>query len=218
MCGSQVGPQPQSGDGQQVPPSGGAVQYRSPYPYAYYPGQLPYGPPQQAKDDSLKKVVIYVVVFVVVVAVVTVIASLIFFGLTSSHEEPGMKVAVNLAAPTLESHVRDGSPVWDATANINRYSPKDTHIYWFEVSIIVRSASGSVLLNSTSLNPDGIYDSISPIAVEVWYIETDPGSTLMSAGDTIKITGMPVMYEGALVELHQNGALIGSLVLPTNFP
>jgi hypothetical protein len=219
MCGSQIGPQPQSPNGKQVPPPGGAVQYRSPFPYAYYPGQLPYGPPQPAKDDSLKKVIIFVVVFIAIVAAVTVIASLIFFGLISSNEgPPDLKVTVNLASPALESHERDGSIVWDATMDINRYSPKDIHIYWFEVSIIVRSASGSILLNSTSMNPDGTYDSISPISVEVWYIESVPGSTKMMAGDTIKITGMPVTYEGTIIELHQNDVLIGSLMLPTHFP
>ena len=220
MCGWQTGPQTQSRLDQQVHPPGGAPPYPPPYPYPNYPGQPPYGPPQAAKDDSLKKVVIYVVIFIVIVAVVTVVASLVFLGITSSFEEPpGMIVTISMASPYLEEGVRNGTSVWDATLYFNKVTPIDARVGWSSIRIMVRAPTGVVLLDRTPLVADtGTYDESSPISIEVWYTETMAGGVTASAGDFIKVTGMTVAFEGAMVQFYSQGQLIGSATLPTNFP
>jgi hypothetical protein len=220
MCGWQTGPPPQSRPDHQVPPPGGAPPYPSPYPYQYYPGQPPYGQPQPPRDDSLKKVIICVVIFIVIIAVVTVIASIIFLGITTSFEEPpGMIVTINLASPLLEEGVRNGTSVWDATLFFNKVTPIDARVGWSSIRVMVRAPTGVVLLDQTPMVADtGTYDESSPISIEVWYTETMAGGVTASAGDFIKITGMTVAFEGAMVQFYSQGQLIGSATLPTNFP
>jgi hypothetical protein len=220
MCGGQVAPPPQSWPNQQPPPLGGVPPYPPPYPYQYYPGQPPYPPPQAKPDDSLKKVIIYVVIFIVIIAAVTVIASLVLLGITSSFEEPpSTRVTVNMASPSMEQSERDGTPVWDATLNINRITPRDVTVDWTSVRVRIVSASGATLLPQTMLTMDsGAYDETAPIMVEVWYDETLAGNTAMSPGDFFKVTGISSAYEGANVLLYSHDELIGSATLPTNFP
>jgi hypothetical protein len=100
-------------------------------------------------------------------------------------------------------------------------TPKDEKVSWSEVKMIVKSSAGSVLQPSIGLTQDTLtYDDIDGAVVdlEFWYVETTTGDTKMSAGDGIKITGMPQAWEGAIVELLKGGERIASATLPTNFP
>jgi hypothetical protein len=100
-------------------------------------------------------------------------------------------------------------------------TPRDITVAWLNVLVVIKSASGAVLLTETTPRPDApsYYDDGSSgwVAVQVWYVDTDSDLSL-SSGDAFKITGMEDSYEGATVEFTYQDNVIGSTTLPTDFP
>jgi len=175
------------------------------------------------KNDDAVSPVIGTILMVAITVVLAAVLWLMVSGMLTSGDDE--KITVNLASPSVQSFDRDpGAPVftvWDATMNVNKITPKDEKVSWSEVKMIVKSSAGSVLQPSIGLTQDTLtYDDIDGAVVdlEFWYVETTTGDTKMSAGDGIKITGMPQAWEGAIVELLKGGERIASATLPTNFP
>lgn len=130
------------------------------------------------------------------------------------------RITVTLAVPEVQRQMRDGEMVWDAILNIQKITPVDKKVLWTEARVLIKSESGSILLQATALSADNssAYDDTAPITVQVWYVETTRGDTKMSAGDAIKLTGMSDWYEGATIEIRKGGDIIGHATMPTNFP
>jgi len=158
----------------------------------------------------------------IVVIVIIVFASLgaylyHFTDFGGAPDEP--RLTVNLSPPTTpQMTVRNGTSVWDTSLVIRRFTPADRKVLWAEVSVVIKSDSGSILLPSTYPSRDWhIYDQEASIGVEVWYVESD-GDNSMDAGDAIKFTGMTTVFEGAALEMSLAGERIAAATLPTNFP
>lgn len=165
------------------------------------------------KNDDAVSPVIGTILMVAITVVLAAVLWLMVSGMLTSGDDE--KITVNLSSPSVSSFTRTAA-CWDATMNINKITPKDEKVSWTEVKIIVKSAAGSVLQASTTLGNDiGAY--ADPATPEFWYVEAT-ADTKMSAGDGIKVTGMPQTWEGAVVELTKGGERIASATLPTNFP
>ena len=165
------------------------------------------------------------------VAITVVLAAVLWLmvsGMITDTDE--QKTTVNIASPNVSSFQidPDGTPgtgdeytVFDAVLNINKITPKDDKVNWIDVRIIVKSSTGSVFQSETTpvadTNPTTYdRDDTGGIDVEFWYVETG-GDVKMSAGDAIKLTGMPDTWEGATIILKKSGEQIGSIKLPTDF-
>ena len=175
------------------------------------------------KNDDAVSPVIGTILMVAITVVLAAVLWLMVSGMISTGNES--KTTVNLASPNVQQVTRGVTVVWDVTMNINKITPSDVKILWSELKITVKSAAGSILLSQNAvpipLDGSAAYSVAVPPVVERWYVETvtlPSLDTKMSAGDSIKITGMPTTFEGALVQISKGGQLIGSANLPTNFP
>jgi flagellin-like protein len=161
-----------------------------------------------------------VIAELLMVSITVVLAVTVWYFVTQMTKDPSEDtIVVNLDTPDVQRYTRDSTTVWDATIEVNRLSSKSKQVVWTQVGVIVKDATGSLLDSSTSMSDDAtaIYDIVAPIAVEFWYVDTAAGDVNINAGDSIKITGMDVTYEGATIELVRAGELIGSITLPGEF-
>jgi hypothetical protein len=158
---------------------------------------------------------------VLLVAITVVVSITVWLVVSRTIDQPDEeKVVVKLSTPMVKKYVRDNTTVWDATMDIYTLTLRDETIKWIEVCVFVTSVNGSVLQNLTTMSDDmtGTYDGTSPIDVELWYVELDPGDPKMTAGDSIKVTGMDRSWEGSTLKMMHLGELIGSIEMPTDFP
>jgi len=165
---------------------------------------------------------------ILMVAITVVLAAVLWLmvsGMITDTDE--QKTTVNIASPNVQSATNDGPDdiagnaddvtIYDAVLNINKITPKDDKVNWLDMRIIVKSSTGSVLQAEITPVADAPYDrSTDPQPVEFWFIETG-GDVKMSAGDAVKITGMPDTWEGATVIFKKSGDQIASITLPTDF-
>ena len=177
------------------------------------------------KDDDAVSPVIGTILMVAITVVLAAVLWLMVSGMITDTDE--QKTTVNVASPQIQSATNDGvndiagdgddATIYDAVLNINKITPKDDKVNWLDVRIIVKSSAGSVFQSETIPLADAAYDrSTDPQPVEFWFIETG-GDAKMSAGDAIKITGMPDTWEGATVILKKSGEQLSSITLPTDF-
>ncbi len=158
---------------------------------------------------------------VLIVAITVVLAVTVWLIVSRAVDQPNEeKVVVKFSTPKILKYTRGNATVWDATLDIYTLTLRDETVHWIEVDIFVKSHNGSILQSLTNLSDDtaGTYDSTAPIDVEYWYVELEPTDPKMTAGDSIKITGMDRTWEGSKVQLMHMGELIGSIDMPTNFP
>jgi hypothetical protein len=102
---------------------------------------------------------------------------------------------------------------------INKITPKGSNVDWLSVRVRITSYTGTMLITDVPLAPDSsAYDETTPVMVEPWYVVAHPGQTTIGAGDSIKVTGLSSLYEGAVVQFYSDGELIASSTLPTDFP
>jgi hypothetical protein len=191
------------------------------------PGQQPYQPvpgqPQPPKSGGSTLLTVIIILVVVVVAVVAVGATLLFLAVDEITEPAVEKVTVNLASPQVSQRDIEGTVYWDATLNVNKIHPKDSTVDWEDVRIVIKSATGSVLLLLTEPIADNpsMYDDDADgsVDVQVWYNESGGvADGKMGAGENVKLTGLTDEYEGATIEWTRNRIQIASITLPTNFP
>jgi hypothetical protein len=160
-----------------------------------------------------------VIVVIVLIAIPLVIAIMWLGILTSVIEEETEKVTINMASPDVTQRTITDQVYWDAELVINKITPDLVLVSYTDVRVIVKSADGSVLITATEPLPDDSSDyddgSDGTVDVQVWY---DSFTTIMVEGDSFKLTGMTDAYEGATVQIMHNDRLIGSTILPTDFP
>ena len=167
-----------------------------------------------ATEESVSPV-IGTILMVAITVVLAAVLWLMVSGMSTTNAEK--RTVVTFDTPEVQQQTRMATTCWDTTLNIYRVSPIDSKVLWGELTIAIRSASGSVLYTQAFPALDtGAYPN--DLTVRTWYVETNPGDTKMGGGDEIKITSMDVYYEGALVELIQKGEIIGSVNLPSTFP
>ena len=161
---------------------------------------------------------------VLMVAIVVVLAAVVYIvvsGMLQFEDED--KVSMTMNFPDVEGKARGATPtyVWDVSLEVTKVIPSEYKLVWTDVYISIKSSNGSVLQTSSKLLADNpaLYDNndADGIDVEFWYIETSASNLIVSGGDSIKITGMDVSYEGCTIQFNKAGELIGMVELPTNF-
>ena len=205
------------------PPPGappGPPQGQQPPPPAYASAPMPspyhaYGPP--GKEDIPPWVVVLVVVLIIAFSGVMTV---IWLATSGPADDIAVEMTtVNLANPQVETRTVGEEVYYDATMNINKITPRGENVAWEDVRVIVISSDGSVLLTATqpSWHDPAEYDdgSDGSVDVQVWYVCSDAGPN-MREGDALKLTGMTLDYEGALIEVTLWGERIASVVLPTD--
>lgn len=171
-------------------------------------------------DDGVSPVIGEVLMVAIVVVLAAVVYITVSSMLTFQDED---KVTMTINFPDLEGKSRGTTPtrVWDATLEITKVIPTTYKLVWSDVYVTIRSFNGSVLESSSALEPDNpaMYDNndTDGVDVELWYVETSATDSLVSGGDSVKVTGMSVHYEGATILFTKAGELIASVDLPTNF-
>ncbi len=154
------------------------------------------------------------------VAITIVLAVVVLFIVSGVANVPDeQKVTAKLSTPNVQQRDRNGTIVYDATCDILTLTLDNEKVTWNVVKIFVKSINGSVMHTVTNMSDDAgaVYDEEAPVDVEFWYVDVTAGDPKMSQGDSIKITGMDIYYEGAILELLYENDIIGRITLPTNF-
>jgi len=191
---------------------------QQPYPYQYPPPQ-PYTPPKDG-TSTLGKVIVIAIVLLVVVVVIGAVVFFMFIASVEDNLDDGSKT-VRFSSPNVQPRQINGTTYWDATIPVSSVDPSDAAIEFTDLRAILRDQDGA-LLSSVRLVYDmpSLYDdgSDGTVSVEAWFL--DENSDLqISAGDSVKLTGMTSDYERATLELQWNTSdIIGTVTLPTNFP
>ena len=123
-------------------------------------------------------------------------------------------VTISLKQPFMESRSTGSENVWDATMDITKIFPREEEVGWVHVTVIIKDASGSVLLQDTPVSADsGFYGS----AVEVWYVDDVGDANAADVGDAIKVTTMDQSFQGGTVLVYFRGSRAASANLPLAF-
>ena len=163
-------------------------------------------------DDWMNRILVITVV-IVLLFLFAMFAVLLFMEPISPEEE---KLTVQLSSPVISQRSIGGETCWDLVVTINKVTPKDEKVQWIEVKVVIKSADGSVLDFATPILRDaGAY--ADPPTTQFWYVDVVRDGK-MGAGDSIKVTGLDLFYEGALLQLMKTGRIIGDVKLPTEFP
>ena len=193
-----------------------------PPPYAQRPrgGYIPGVPPGYGVPPRPLEVRKIIATVVVVVAVIFIAFFMWLYVISEDHDHPEYLTA-NIETPDVQSREVGEELRWDVTLTIVWITPPGEIVPFEQVRVVIKSSEGVLLNEATPVERDvGVYDdgSDGTIDVEFWYVDNDAGNTHLSAGDTIRITGMTTAYEGAQVELVEHGERFGSILLPTDFP
>ena len=176
-----------------------------------------HAPVRLHKEASGVSPIIGELLIVAITIVLAVVVLIIVSGMANVPDE--QKVTAKLSTPRVQQYDRNGTIVWDATCTILTLTLDNEKVTWNTVKIFMKSVNGSVMHTVTELSDDatGTYDDEAPIDTEFWYVDVTSGDPKMSPGDSIKITGMDISYEGATLELLFENDIIGRITLPTNF-
>jgi flagellin-like protein len=173
------------------------------------------------RDRRAASPVIGEVLMVAIVIVLAAVAYIMVSGMLTIEDED--KVTMTMSFPDVEGKSRGATPtrVWDVSLDITKVIPDSYKLVWGDVHISIKSDNGSVLQPRSKLDPDDpvMYDNddADGIDVEFWYVESSGSNTIVSGGDSIKVTGMDVYYEGCTMQFTKAGELIAEVTLPTNF-
>ncbi len=169
------------------------------------------------QDASGVSSIIGELLMVAITIVLAVVVLIIVSGISNVPDE--QKVTAKLSTPRVQQYDRNGTIVWDATCDILTLTLDNQKVTWSTVKVFMKSMNGSVMHTVTELSDDSTstYDDESPIETEFWYVDVTIGDPKMTPGDSIKITGMDISYEGATLEILFENDIIGRITLPTNF-
>lgn len=164
-----------------------------------------------------------VVAVLVVVIVVPAVVALMWLGITEVVTEPEHEnVVLNFESPVVTRRQIADESYWEASFQIHMLTPRDETVDWSDVRIVIKSNDGRVLNTLTRPLPDDpdAYDDGTDGSVDIqfWYDTSIPDSMVLGAGDTIRVTGMTVAYEGGTFEVWYQGRQIGDSLFPTDFP
>ena len=170
---------------------------------------------------------------ILMVAITVVLAAVVWIMVSGMLVAPEAKsITLNIKQPSVtaaETARYSTTPlpvVFDAVMDIEKVSPNEERVLWTEVTLTIKSSTGSLLKGASALRPDGSLpydtDADGSIDVEIWYIETTTGDSKVSASDCVKVTGLSTggaspSYESASIELFKGGERIGSVELPSDF-
>ena len=176
-----------------------------------------HAPVRLHKDASGVSPIIGELLMVAITIILAVVVLLIVSSVANVPDE--QKVTAKLSTPRVQQYDRNGTIVWDATCDILTLTLDNQKVTWATVRIFMKSMNGSLMHTATELSDDstGTYDDESPIETEFWYVDVTAGDSKMTPGDSIKITGMDISYEGATLEILFENDIIGRITLPTNF-
>ncbi len=176
-----------------------------------------HAPVRFRQDASGVSSIIGELLMVAITIVLAVVVLIIVSGISNVPDE--QKVTAKLSTPRVQQYDRNGTIVWDATCDILTLTLDNQKVTWSTVRIFMKSMNGSVMHTVTELSDDSTatYDDESPIETEFWYVDVTIGDPKMTPGDSIKITGMDISYEGATLEILFENDIIGRITLPTNF-
>jgi hypothetical protein len=134
----------------------------------------------------------------------------------SDMQEEEEKLTLTLSNPSVEPRDTGTTTVYDCSMFIQKITPRDMTVKWSELSIVIKSHDGSVLISKTTPSEDtGSYSE----TVEVWYSDEAGDRENADTGDELVISGMSKQdYQGAQVEVVRKGDRVASVILPTNFP
>ncbi len=164
-------------------------------------------------------IVVVVVILIISLPVVAAISWLFISGAVTSTVD--QQLVVNLASPSVTRRSISDQHYWETVLNINKVTPRDEVVRWADVSVVIHSHDGGILLPSTQVFPDtGVYDNgfDGSVDVEGWFVEITTGDDRLSAGDAIKITGMTAEFEAGLIQVLRSGRIVADIMLPTDFP
>jgi FlaG/FlaF family flagellin (archaellin) len=173
------------------------------------------------RSDAAASPVIGEVLMVAIVIVLSAVVYIMVSGMLTFQDED--KVTMTMSFPDVQAKSRGATPtpVWDVTLDITKVIPDDYKLVWSDVYISIKAADGSLLKSKSGLTPDNpaMYDcnDTDGIDVELWYVEASTSDSIVSGGDSIKVTGMDIYYEGCTIQLTKAGELIAQVDLPTNF-
>ncbi len=167
------------------------------------------------QDDDAVSPVIGTILMVAITVVLAAVLWLMVSGMIQDPEDE--KLTLQLSSPKVTQYTR-GVTTWDAVLNINKLTPKDEKVKWSEVRIAIKSSDGSILNQAAEPDPDDPPNYDITGSIEFWYVDITLNDVKVSAGDSIKITGMDVGYEGATLQILKAGKIIGDTTLPTDFP
>lgn len=176
-----------------------------------------HAPIRLKRDGSGVSPIIGELLIVAITIVLAVVVLFIVSGIANVPDE--QKVTAKLSTPNVQQYDRNGTIVWDATCDILTLTLDNEIVNWNVVKVFMKSINGSVMHTATNMSDDAAatYHDESPIDVEFWYVDVTAGDPKMSQGDSIKITGMDIYYEGATLEILFENDIIGRITLPTNF-
>jgi len=136
-------------------------------------------------------------------------------------EGPYHLTTINVASPRMDNYTSGGNEYWCATIAINRVTPRDTPVYWKDLTVRIKTLTGAVIIGSTPLEscriPFHEWPSNGTISLDVGYIEAAEAPGQADAGDAIVISGLTEADGGAVVEILGAGYLIGWVGLPFDF-
>ncbi len=173
------------------------------------------------RDPRAASPVIGEVLMVAIVIVLAAVAYIMVSGMLTFQDEDNVTMTMHF--PDVEGKNRGATPtrVWDVTMDITKVIPDSYKLVWNDVHISIKSDNGSVLQPKSKLTPDNpaMYDNndADGIDVEFWYVEGSATDSIVSGGDSIKVTGMDPSYEGCTIQFTKAGELIAQVDLPTNF-
>lgn len=134
--------------------------------------------------------------------------------ISSDEEKEDEKVTFNMTMTTTAPRDTGVTTVWDATADIQKITPSGSNVPWTDVSIVVKDATGSVVLPLTTVKEDtDDYGS----GVEVWYLDGTGGRDRADEGDAIKVSGLTMDHEGGQISIFFKDDRVGTMNLPTDF-
>ena len=125
-----------------------------------------------------------------------------------------------LSRSSLNQYNVNVTAYWQGYININKITPVWIMYTWADLQIRILNRTGFELVTNSSvvLDPrEYDLDDTDGVDIGLYYVDIQYDGKL-GAGDTIKFTGLTDAFVGAVVEYYYNGRLLGTSVLPTDFP
>ena len=134
--------------------------------------------------------------------------------ISSDEENEDEKVTFNMEMTRTAPRDTGVTTVWDASANIQKITPSGSNVPWTDVSVVVKDATGSVVLPLTTVKEDtDNYGS----GVEAWYVDGTGTRDQADAWDAIKVSGLTEDHESGQISIFFKGNKVATMNLPIDF-
>jgi hypothetical protein len=128
---------------------------------------------------------------------------------------PDLDIRLELAGPDITPRMRGGSEVWDLGYAVEDLNPLGFEFPWNDVRVSVYRTNGTQyeLLYGANVS---VYDPESDGITGVFYEDAGVADESISEGDGLRFTCLYADFEGALVRLDVENAIV-RFHLPTSF-